>query len=49
VACKAKMIPVLEGSLEIDGQPAKAGEVWYSDAENVALELRGQGTVLLAS
>lgn len=49
VARKAKMIPVLEGNLEIDGKPAKAGEVWYSDADNIALELRGQGTVLLAS
>jgi mannose-6-phosphate isomerase len=49
VPCKAKMIALLDGNLEIDGQSAKAGEVWYSDSDNDAMELRGQGTVLLAS
>lgn len=49
VSFKAKMIALLDGNLEIDGRSAQAGEVWYSDADNVALELRGDGTVLLAS
>ena len=47
VSCKASMIVLLEGNLEIDGQPAKAGEVWYADTG--AIELQGRGTVLLAS
>ncbi|MGZ4836074.1 MAG: class I mannose-6-phosphate isomerase [Terriglobales bacterium] len=45
VSCDASMIVLLEGSLEIDGQPARAGEVWHSDAGSV--ELKGRGTVLL--
>ena len=45
VSCSANMIVLLEGSLEIDGQPARAGEVWHSDAR--AIELTGNGTVLL--
>jgi mannose-6-phosphate isomerase len=45
VTRNASMIVVLEGSLEIDGQPATAGEVWHTDAG--ATELQGHGTVLL--
>jgi mannose-6-phosphate isomerase len=41
----ASMIVVLEGTLKIEGQPAKAGEVWYTDAG--AIELQGRATVLL--
>jgi len=44
---KASMIVVLEGNLEIDGRPAKASEVWYTDAG--AMELKGRATVLLTS
>jgi hypothetical protein len=47
VSCNASMIVVLEGNLEIDGQPAKAGEAWYADTR--AVELQGRGTVLLVS
>ena len=47
VSRDARMIVVLEGSLQIGGQPARAGEVWHSDAGTV--ELTGQGTVLLTS
>lgn len=47
VSCNARMIVLLEGNLEIDGQPARAGEVWYADTD--AIELQGQGTVLLTS
>src|SRR5579863_5490056 len=47
VSCNARMIVFLEGNLEIDGQPARAGEAWYADTAPV--ELRGQGTVLLVS
>src|SRR5665213_143087 len=47
VSCNASMIVLLEGNLEIDGQPARAGEVWYADTD--AIELQGQGTVLLTS
>ena len=46
VSCKASMIVVLEGSLEIDGQPATAGEVWHADAGR-DVELKGRGDVLL--
>jgi len=49
VSRKARMIAVLDGNLEIDGHAANAGEVWHSDADHGALELRGQATVLLAS
>jgi mannose-6-phosphate isomerase len=45
VSCKAGMIVLLEGSLEIGGQPGRAGEAWYADGATV--ELQGQGTVLL--
>jgi hypothetical protein len=45
--CDARMIVVLEGNLEIDGQPARAGEAWHADTARV--ELRGQGTVLITS
>jgi mannose-6-phosphate isomerase len=47
VSRDAKMIVLLEGNLEIDGQAARAGEAWYADAG--AIELQGQGTVLLVS
>ncbi len=47
VFCNASMIVILEGKLEIGGQPARAGETWYSDGG--AIELRGQGTVLFVS
>ena len=47
VSRKASMIVVLEGNLEIDGQPAKAGESWYADKATV--ELLGRATVLLTS
>jgi mannose-6-phosphate isomerase len=49
VACKASMIVVLEGSPEIDGQRASAGEVWHSDAGTGPIILTGQATVLLTS
>jgi mannose-6-phosphate isomerase len=49
VSCKASMIVLLEGNLEIDGQPAKAGEVWYADAGTGPIRLTGQATVLLTS
>jgi mannose-6-phosphate isomerase len=39
-----RMVIVLEGSLTIGGQRARAGEAWYGDA----MELAGQATVLLA-
>jgi len=45
VSGKASMIVVLEGSLEIGGKPARAGEVWHSNEGPV--ELTGLGTVLL--
>ena len=45
MSCQARMIILLEGNLEIDGQTAKPGEVWYADAGTI--ELQGQGTVLL--
>ena len=47
VTCKASMIVLLEGNLEIDGQPAKAGEAWCADG--VTVELKGRGTVLLVT
>lgn len=47
VSCNARMIVLLEGNLEVDGQPSRAGEVWYADT--AAIELQGQGTVLLTS
>ena len=47
VSCNARMIVLLEGSLEVNGQPSRAGEAWYADTE--ASELQGRGTVLLAS
>ena len=47
VSCNASMIVILEGNLEIDGQPAGSGEAWYADG--ATLELQGQGTVLLVS
>jgi len=37
----------LEGSGEIGGQPARAGEVWYAEAGPNKVELTGQATVLL--
>ena len=42
---KAAMIVVLEGNLKLDGQPARAGEVWIAGAG--AIEVTGQGAVLL--
>lgn len=45
VSVSATMIVVLDGNLTLDGQPARAGEVWHSDAG--ATELAGHGTVLL--
>jgi mannose-6-phosphate isomerase len=47
VSCNASMIVVLEGTLEIEGQPAKTGEVWYADMD--VIELQGRATVLLTS
>src|SRR6478752_2304498 len=45
----ARMIVPLDGSLKIDGQFARAGEVWSTEAGTGAIELTGQGTVLLTS
>jgi mannose-6-phosphate isomerase len=42
-----KMIVLLDGNMKIDGQAARAGEVWCAGAD--AIELKGQGTVLLTS
>ena len=47
VSRDAKVIILLEGQLEVGGHPAKAGEVWYSDAG--AVDLTGRGTALLTS
>ena len=49
VSCNASMIVLLEGTLEIDGQPARAGEAWYADAGTGPIRLTGQATVLLTS
>jgi mannose-6-phosphate isomerase len=49
VACKARMIILLEGSLELGDQQAGAGEVWYADAGTGPIELAGRATVLLTS
>jgi len=49
VSCNARMIVLLGGNLEIDGQTAKAGEVWYADRATDPMELTGQATVLLTS
>jgi hypothetical protein len=46
VLVKASMIVLLDGKLSIDGQSAKAGEVWYAQNED-AIEMTGQATVLL--
>jgi mannose-6-phosphate isomerase len=43
----AGMMVVLDGTLEIDGQAAKPGEVWHADTGGIGLY--GQGTVLLTS
>ena len=43
----ASMIVILEGNLKIDGQPTRAGEVWYADTG--AVDLHGRGTVLLVA
>jgi mannose-6-phosphate isomerase len=43
----ATMIVVLEGTLEIDGQVSKPGEVWHAATGGIGLH--GQGTVLLTS
>jgi hypothetical protein len=40
------MIVVLDGTLEISGQPAKPGEAWYADTP---CELSGRATVLIAN
>lgn len=47
VSCKAGMIILLNGSLKIDGQATRPGEVWHVRTD--AVELQGQGTVLLSS
>jgi mannose-6-phosphate isomerase len=47
LSCNPRMIVLLEGNLEIDGQPSRAGEAWHADTAPV--ELRGQGTILLVS
>lgn len=47
ISCNPSMIVVLEGNLEIDGQPTQAGEVWYANMD--AIELQGRATVLLTS
>jgi len=49
VSGNARMIVVLDGNLEIDGQTAKAGEVWYADCATDPMKLTGQATVLLTS
>jgi len=41
------MLVVLEGTLEIDGQVSKPGEVWHAATGGIGLH--GQGTVLLTS
>jgi hypothetical protein len=38
---------LLDGSLTIGGQPARAGEAWYAEPGSSAVELTGQATVLL--
>jgi len=47
VSCKANMIVVLEGNLNIDRQHASAGETWHADG--AAVELEGHATVLVTS
>jgi mannose-6-phosphate isomerase len=47
VSLSASMIVLLEGDLEVDGKPSRAGEAWFADG--AAVELQGQGTVLLTS
>lgn len=42
---QAQMVVILDGSLTIDGQPARAGEVWHADTGR--FELAGRATVLL--
>ena len=49
VSRNASMIVALEGDLEIEGQPARAGEAWYADAGTGPIRLTGQATVLLTS
>jgi mannose-6-phosphate isomerase len=45
-SCKASMIVLVEGNLEVDGQASHAGEAWYAQGSG-PVELKGQGTVLL--
>jgi mannose-6-phosphate isomerase len=47
VSSNAGMIVLLEGSLEIDGQPSRPGEAWLADAGQGPIELTGHATVLL--
>jgi mannose-6-phosphate isomerase len=46
---EAGMIILLDGNLNIGGQPARAGEVWYADMGTGKIEINGQATVLLTS
>jgi mannose-6-phosphate isomerase len=48
-SCNARTIILLDGNLGIDGQPARAGEVWCASAGAGPIELTGQATVLLTS
>ena len=42
-----RTIILLDGSLKIGGQPARAGEAWYAEPGGRAVQLTGQATVLL--
>jgi mannose-6-phosphate isomerase len=42
-----RTIILLDGSLKIGGQPARAGEAWYAEPGGSAVQLIGQATVLL--
>ena len=46
---KAGTMILLDGSLNIGGQTAKAGEAWYADPPSSAIQVSGQATVLLTS
>src|SRR5512143_3582769 len=35
VSCNASMIVLLEGNLQVDGQPSRAGEAWYADMDPI--------------
>ena len=44
-----RTIIVLDGSLSIGGQPAGAGEAWYTEPGTGTIEMAGQATVLITS